>query len=62
MPLTEERMIRIQLEETRGSNRTPDREEEERDFRRGVAADISKMRKAGVEIVVPNTQPDLSET
>ncbi len=61
MPLTEERMDRIQLEETRNMNRTPDADEEERSFRRDVARDIEKMRKAGVEIVVPNTQPDLSD-
>ena len=61
MPLTEERMNRIQLEETRNMNRTPDADEEERAFRRGIAKDIAMMKKAGVEISFPSTQPDLSE-
>ncbi len=61
MPLTEERMDRIQLEETRGMGRTPDADEAERGFRRRIAKDIAMMKKAGVEIAFPSTQPDLSE-
>ncbi len=60
MPLTEERMDRIQIEETRGRDRTPDMDEDERQVRAGIAKDIAMMKKAGVEVVVPNTQPDLS--
>ena len=61
MPLSEERVIRIQIEETRNMNRTPDADEEERAFRRGVARDIKKMRKSSVEIVVPNTLGELPD-
>ncbi len=61
MPLTEERMDRIQLEETRNMDRTPDADDEERQFREGIAKDIAMMKKAGVEIAFPGTQPDLSE-
>ncbi len=43
MPLTEERMDRIQLEETRNMNRTPDMDEDERQFRAGIAKDIAMM-------------------
>ncbi len=43
MPLSEERMIRIQIEEMRDSNRTPDADDEERTFRRNVARDIEKI-------------------
>ena len=60
MPLTEERMTRIQLEETRDMNRTPDADEDEREFRQSIAESIAMMKEAGVEVVVPNTQPDLS--
>ena len=61
MPLTEERMDRIQLEETRNMDRTPDADEDERQFRAGIAKDIAMMKKAGVEIAFPSTQPDLWE-
>ena len=61
MPLTEDRVIRILLEETRGSNRTPDADEEEREYRRVVARDIAKMEGSGVEIQIPTTQPDVSD-
>ena len=62
MPLSEERMTRIQLEETlERMPRTPDLDDEERSFREGIAEDIAMMKKAGVEIAFPSTQPDLSE-
>ena len=61
MPLTEERMDRIQLEETRNMDRTPDRDEDERQFRAGIAKDIAMMKRAGIEISFPSTQPDPSE-
>ncbi len=64
MPLTEERMDQIQLEETMGPRRrppTPDLDPEERDFRRRIRRDIKMMLRAGIEIVVPNSQPDISE-
>ncbi len=48
MPLTEERMDRIQLEETRNMDRTPDMDEDERQFREGIAKDIAMMKKAGI--------------
>ena len=54
-------MDRIQLEETRNMNRTPDMDEDERQFREGIAKDIAMMKKAGIEIAFPSTQPDLSE-
>ncbi len=61
MPLTEERMDRIQLEETRNMARTPDRDEDERQFREGIAQDIAMMKRAGVEIAFPQVQPDLED-
>ena len=61
MPLTEERMDRIQIEETRNMDRTLDRDDVERQFRAAIAQVIAMMKKAGVEIAFPSTQPDLSE-
>ncbi len=61
MPLTEERMDRIQLEETRNMDRTPDADQTERDFRRGIAKDIAMMKKAGIEIAFPKVQPDIED-
>ena len=61
MPLTEERMDRIQIEETRGRDRTPDRDEDERQFRAGIAKDIAMMKKAGVEIAFEKVQPDIGD-
>ncbi len=61
MPLTEERMDRIQMEETRGMGRTPDADEAERAFRRGIAKDIAMMKKAGVEIAFEKVQPDIGD-
>jgi hypothetical protein len=61
MPLSEERAIRIQLEET--LNRmpeTPDADGEERRFRERIQKDIAMLRRAGIEVVVPNTWPDIS--
>ena len=61
MPLTEERMDRIQLEETRNMDRTPDMDEDERQFREGIAKDIAMMKKAGIEIAFPSVQRDLED-
>ena len=61
MPLTEERMDRIQLEETRNMDRTPDADQAERDFRRGIAKDIAMMRRAGIEIAFPKVSPDIDD-
>ncbi len=61
MPLTEERMDRIQLEETRNMDRTPDADDEERQFREGIAKDIAMVKRAGIEISFPQVQPDLED-
>ena len=61
MPLTEERMDRIQIEETRNMDRTPDRDEDERQFREGIAKDIAMMKKAGVELAFEKVQPDIGD-
>ena len=61
MPLTEERMDRIQLEETRGMGRTPDADEAERAFRRGIVKDIAMMKKVGIEIAFEKVQPDIED-
>ena len=59
MPLTAERMNQIQLEETLGGPKSPDADEEERAFRRGIAKDIAMMKAAGVEIAFLKVDPDI---
>ncbi len=62
MALTEERSITILMEETvRRRPLTPDTSEEEREYRLAIREDIRMMRAAGVEVVVPSTQPDPSD-
>ena len=59
MPLTEERQEQIQMEETVSRReKTPDRSDEEWDFRRQIRRQIKKMKAAGIEVVMPNMDPD----
>lgn len=39
--------------------KTSDRSDEERDFRKQIRRQIRKMKAAGVEVVLPNVDPDL---
>ncbi len=59
MPLTEERTAQILMEEiSERRPATPDRGEEERTYREGIRRDVRMLKAAGVEIVIPTTQPD----
>ena len=60
MAVSMERAAQIQMEETIGRRkRTPDKTDEERELRRLLARDIRKLRRAGLEVVVPNEEPIL---
>ena len=61
MPLTADRMNAIQLEEVLGGPKSPDVDEEEAAFRRGIAKDIAMMKKAGVEISFLKVDPDIED-
>lgn len=61
MPLTDDRMNQIQKEEVLAGPKSPDADEEERSFRRGIAKDIAMMKKAGVEIAFLKVDPDIDD-
>ncbi len=62
MPLTEERRATILMEETITRRPTTlDRTDEEREYRRVVRRQVKTLKENGIEVVVPTTQPDLSE-
>ncbi len=61
MPLTEERMDRIQLEEVRGGPKSTDQDQDERDYRTGTIKDVAMMKKAGVEIAFLKVDPDIED-
>ena len=62
MAISEERMNQILMEETipRRKPRKKDSPEEEK-FRRLVRRDVRRMKRAGVEVVVPSLQPNPDE-
>ena len=59
MPLTAERMNQIQKEVVLGGPKSPDQDEDERDYRRGTIKDVAMMKKAGVEISFLKVDPDI---
>jgi hypothetical protein len=40
---------------------TPDRDPEEREYRKDIRRGVRKLKKAGVEVEVPTTQPDVRD-
>ncbi len=62
MAISEERINQILMEETipRRKPRKKDSPEEEK-FRRLVRRDVRRMKRAGVEVVVPSLQPNPDE-
>ena len=62
MAIDEDRLNEIQMEETipRRKRRRKD-SKEEAEFRRLVRRDIRRMKRAGVEVVVPSLQPNPDE-
>jgi len=54
-PMSAERAIIIQMEETIPHRRnTPDLTQDEQVFRRAIRRDICRLKRVGLEIVVPN--------
>ena len=62
MAISEERINQILMEETipRRKQRRKDTPEEAR-YRKRVGRDFRRMKKAGLEIVIPTLQPDPTE-
>ena len=57
--LTEERAAQILMEEVVGRRpATPDRDLHQAEYRKGIRRDVRMLKKAGVEVVIPSTQPD----
>ena len=54
-------MNAITLEETLGGPKSTDADQEERDFREGIAKDIKMMKRAGVEISLLKVDPDIED-
>lgn len=63
MPLTtEERRAEIMMEETVSTRpRTPDRDDEEREYRAGVRGSIKRILAAGWEVIIPNELPEQND-
>jgi hypothetical protein len=59
--IDEERQRQILIEVTiPRATKTRDRNAEEREFRRLLKRDVRRLKRAGVEVVVPNVEPDLN--
>ncbi len=62
MPLTEERMEAILLEEVVDRRpQTLDRSDEEREHRATIRRQVKRMKKFGIEVQIPNYGPDITE-
>lgn len=44
-----------------GGPKSPDQDEEEREFRKGMARDVPMMKRHGVEIAFPKVSPDIED-
>lgn len=62
MAVPEARRNQILMEET-VSRRAVTRDEtmEEEEFRRIIRRQVRRMKRAGVQVVIPNVEPDLTE-
>ncbi len=61
MPLTADRMNQILKEEVLGGPKSPDQDQDERDYRAGTIKDVAMMKKAGVEIAFLKVDPDIED-
>ena len=61
--LSEERATEILLEETLSRRvRTQDTTAEETSYRLAVRDDVARIKDAGLVVVIPTTQPDMTQT
>ncbi len=59
---TEERQAEIQMEEAiENRPRTPDRDDDERSYRKGIRRDAKRLKAAGIEMIVPSEWPERND-